>query len=322
MELPVPPSDSSPALFSADAGRLTIDWQRGLDFDGRLARFEEKVTAATARQRMNTAIMEVKLHERLDLSGMGPANSPQVKDLRCYGGVLLESRSFGLPEQLTAFEHLQVEDLAVDLPSGALTAGGPGWLNSVRLNKPQADILLSGSQSLSHSGNAYTLMCLTVRFQKAIIGNLTRRQMTFEDQVRTAYAPVDDWQATLATDDPDRLGPQGVTLRCDRLSVIEMPLPRGGGRAMEFEAVGNTIVENTAYTARGHRITYTEAKDLLVLEGDGRNDAELFRQLQPGAAASKAAAQRILYWPKTNRLKVEDARSLEIGQFSGGKSAK
>jgi len=322
MDFPVS-GDSSQPFLSSDAGRLTIEWQRGLEFDGRQARFEEKVAAATLRQQLHTDIMEVKLRERLDFSGMGPANATQVEDLRCRGGVLLENRSFEAPAQLAAFDRLQVADLAVNLPSGALTAGGPGWLNSVRLGgKSPSGGVLPNSPKPATGGNSLSLMCLTVRFQKAIVGNLHRRQMTFEDQVRTSYAPVDDWQAMLATDDPDRLGPQGVTLRCDRLSVTEMPLPRGGGRALEFEALGNTVVENAAYTARGHRITYTEAKDLLVLEGDGRNDAELFRQILPGAAASRAAAQRILYWPKTNRLKVEDARSLEIGQFSNGKGTK
>ena len=59
-----------------------------------------------------------------------------------------------------------------------------------------------------------------------------------------------------------------------------MLLPVGGRRAVELEALGNAVVENITFTARGNRITYAEAKDLLILEGNGRSDAELLQQLQ------------------------------------------
>ena len=59
------------------------------------------------------------------------------------------------------------------------------------------------------------------------------------------------------------------------------------------------------YKARGQRITYADTKDLLVLEGDGRADVELFRQARIGDPVDRVAARKIFYWPKTNRLKVD-----------------
>ena len=53
------------------------------------------------------------------------------------------------------------------------------------------------------------------------------------------------------------------------------------------------------------------------MEGDGRADVELFRQARIGDPVDRVAARKILYWPKTNRLKVDGARSLEIGQLPG-----
>ena len=124
----------------------------------------------------------------------------------------------------------------------------------------------------------------------------------------------------LTSENPDQLGPQGVTVRCDQLTVVQMLLPVGGRRAVEVEALGNALVENTTFTARGNRITYAEAKNLLILEGDGRGDAELFRQLQVGAQATKATAKKIWYYPKTNQLNIDGAQSLDIGQLPvGGK---
>ncbi len=57
---------------------------------------------------------------------------------------------------------------------------------------------------------------------------------------------------------------------------------------------------------------------MLILEGNGLSDAELWRQLRVGDPASKFAAKKIWYWPKTNDLSVDGARSLEIGQPPGG----
>ena len=134
--------------------------------------------------------------------------------------------------------------------------------------------------------------------------------MTFNDRVHAAYAPAESWQTVLDTEDPDKLGPQGAILHCDRLTVTEMKTPIEGKRSMELEAAGNTVVESVEFTARAIRMTYAEAKGLLVFEGDGRNDARLFRQQQLGGPASEATARRILYWPKTKRWKVDGMRTV------------
>lgn len=120
----------------------------------------------------------------------------------------------------------------------------------------------------------------------------------------------------LTTDNPDKLGPEGVVVHCDQLTVDQMLLPIGGKRYFELEALGNTVVEGTTFTARGAAITYNEAKDWLILKGDGRNDAELFQQKEVGVEASQFTAQEIHYWPKTKRVNVINARALQINQPS------
>jgi hypothetical protein len=124
----------------------------------------------------------------------------------------------------------------------------------------------------------------------------------------------------LDPDEPDSLGPQAVLVRCEQLAVRETTASTGKRKAIELEASGNILAESEVFTARGLRMTYAEAKDLLVLEGDGRTDAELFRQFQPGAERSRVAARKILYWPKTNKLWIDGARALELSGFGEGKN--
>ena len=141
--------------------------------------------------------------------------------------------------------------------------------------------------------------------------------MTFRDRVQAAYAPVDSWAAVLDVNDPDALDPDGVLMSCDQLSVHEMPRADGKDPARELAAEGNTVVEGSrsTFTARAARMTYAEDKDLLILEGDGRSDAQLFRQPRLGGATAKHAARKIFYWPQTRRLMIQDARSVQLDRL-------
>jgi hypothetical protein len=253
------------------------------------------------------------------------AQEPQIEEIGCGEGAWLENRTLDRQGQPLAYDQLQVADVRVNVQSGALTAGGPGWLRSVRRGSanPTSTAIPSPAQD--------QLNCLHVTFQKSIKGTLPLQKMasgnapllnvTFADHVRAAYAPVDRWDATIPVDDPDRLGPRGVTVRCDQLSVAEMPNPLGDGRSAELAASGNTVVEGTAFgpqgkfRALGNRVSYAALKDLVILEGDGRRDAELFLQRQPGADPDHTVAKRILYWRKTNRLEVNGARVLQVNQL-------
>jgi len=161
-------------------------------------------------------------------------------------------------------------------------------------------------------GSGNRLVFLNVRFQGEITGNLHRREIAFHDHVKTSFAPIPTWEATLDPDDPDALGPEGFLLTCERLGIVDMPAPTGEGRALELEATGDTIVEGQTFTARAVRMTYARAKDLLVLEGNGHTNAELSGQKFVGGPISTAAARKILFWPTSRRLSIDGGRWLEL----------
>jgi hypothetical protein len=313
---------------------LTVDWQQSMDFDGQTARFRQSVVAATpgipsqtemTQFQLKTDQMAVQLQQPIRLSEQKSdqkrSEPPQIEEIRCGGGVAMDSRTFDNRQQLVSHDQMQLTDLAVNRLSGALN-GGPGWINTVRYG---SDDMLAGQPAAAPANTpakADRLFCLHVKYRGSVTGNtgnlLVRPQATFHDQVQITCGPVDNWDAVLTTDDPSRLGPDGAVAHCDELSVVQMLLPVGGRRAMELCMLGNAVAEGTTYKALGHRITYAQAKDLLTLEGDGRSPAELFRQMQIGAPATRLPAQKILYWPKTNDVRVIGAQMLEV-QLPDGK---
>jgi hypothetical protein len=315
-QMDVPFTENQPGQAPAVPGVLTIDWQRGMVFDGMKVRFEHAVVAATGQRQMCTETMEVYLARPIRFSEANGQEPPQVERIHCLDDVWLESRTFDPQRQLTSHDQFKVSDFVLNAITGALE-GGPGWLNSVRrgsdnsLGGPMVAMVGGGPPGVPPAAQD-ALTCLHVRFQKKITGNLWAHRLTFADRVQTAYAPVDNWDAVLAADSLDQLGPGAVTVHCDQLSVAEMLLPIGGRQSFQLEAVGNTVVESSTFTALAQRITYDSFKDLLILSGEGRN-AELYRQLQIGAERDHNAAQTIYYHPRSNKMgSASGAQSLEI----------
>ncbi len=319
------------------SGTLQINWQKGMDFDGRKARFEESVTATTPQFNLQTKVLEAQFKRPMNFSDPGLQNQDQneVEKLQCWGGVFLENHSLDDRQQPISYDRMQVADLAVNLQNGALSAGGPGWLNRVFLNsvdhkqnQPGAQLLggpaapaINNTPPNSDQLNNQ-LYCLHVRFQESITGSFqglstgktNQGELIFKDQIRAAYAPVFDWSAMIDPEKQEKLGPKGITLHCNILKVNQLPLPVGKGQSVEVEASGNAVVEggDGVFTARGQRIIYAEAKNLLILEGDGRTYAELYRQLQPGAPYSRTTARKFQYNLKTGAIIINDAGTMEI----------
>ncbi len=196
------------------------------------------------------------------------------------------------------------------MPGGPLAAPGrPATVSPVAFGPPQPP-----------PSDPNQLTCIQLRFMKSLTGNKIHKDCVFHGNVCAANAPAQSWTTTLDSDDPNRLGPQAVVLHCDNLAVDDMsPVSGSRGGNLELAAMDNVIAEGTDFTARSARLTYAQAKDLLILQGDGRSDAELFRQVGgPGTKASRFAAQRIDYFPKTKQVKADGVRSLDMNEVPRG----
>ena len=370
-------------------GMLQVDWQKKMDFDGRTAHFEDHVVvhgppdqaqqAAGPGDRPRGDAPDQQPVQELRTQALERPVPADDAILGSASGAAAPGRADPLQRRgLHGEPHLRAGPArrvrsdagarsAGEPPHRRLTAGGPGWLVSVRrgtnnpLQRPAFAAAFSPPFSLGEgrregavpirtasggaagtggtagmargarppadrrggvtppaNAQASPLNCMHLRYQGSITGNVLRREMTFHDQVRVAYAPTDSWTTTLDSDNPDKLGAGGIVLHCNHLSVNEITTPGSPNRSPELLAVGNVVAEgrmqDVNFTALAIRMSYAEAKDLLVLEGDGRTDAELFRQEHVGSAASRAAARKIFYWPKSNRFKIDGARSLDFSQ--------
>ena len=317
MELPLKRDMEGRPL--ARPGVLNIDWQEKMEFDGRTVSFFESVVATGPNQRMATEELRVSLLEPIDFSDPSMDQEPDVARIECSGGVVMENWSFDGPAQ-TSWDRMQNADLSIDRVSGEIVGRGPGRVTTVRIGRPEVPgspfgAAPDGNRPAKTEGDPNQLAYLNVEFQDRIEGNLHHRTLTFYDQVHCVYGPVESWDATLDIDDPDSLGPKGALLTSDALTVTQIATPLEGDSSLELLAQGNVRVEGSMFNAWGHRMSYDQAKDLLILEGTGRADAQLFYQKRVGAPTQNVQMGKIRYRPKTNEIQLDDASSVDLNQF-------
>ena len=318
------PSAQPPAAAAAPAEPLDVTWQGRMDFDGLTARFTDRVEAIGAGASLRAGLLDVAFDRPFELASdgrRGDAPQPQVARVSCGNGVRVESQSDAADGQRTQ-ERLFARELVIDRMTGDVTGIGPGRLTSTRHGEAPVLAVASASPASQAAparrppGPTY----LGVDFQRGLSGNLHRRSLEFHQRVEAIWGPVADWDATLDPHSPGGPPADAVVVSCDALGIGQTAAAAAARPAIELAAAGNVLVEGEAFTARSARLTWSEAKDLLVFEGDGRSDARLFRQTRPGAAPSSASAGKILYWRALERVEVEDARYLDLDQLRGGPS--
>jgi hypothetical protein len=305
-----------------------------MQFDGRTAHFERTVVARTATWLVRTDTLDAALQRTIDFAHPpdpnGKAEPAALEQLVCTGGprgrVEVENRSTD-EKGLLSIDRMEAPDLALNRTTGGIHANGPGWVSSVRRGASAAARGRAGGAAQSRAkptadkkppeqdrSDPNALTYLAVQFARSISGNMYKRELTFANQVKSIYGPVLAWDAKLDVENPDQAGPDAMALTCDALTVREAPGRQADERSwLELETEGNTQVEGMGIVARAHRLTFSEQKSLMVLEGDGVSNALISRQKKIGGPQSNTTAGRILFWPSTSRVEVGNGRFIDLG---------
>ncbi len=342
------PASAPPTNQPAGPPRpLEITWKGRMDFDGRDATFQEGVVVVTEQQKITPEGLPSDEHQRLTCNWlqatfeprvtfdrMDPQARPQIRQVLCRENVALEQRTT-LGGKPNSIERLVAMDLRAEPATGNLLANGPGWVRRAWIDTGNGTPRLPGTQPQAPPPPTQPavkrLVYLGVNFQGLLAGNQTQQAMDFQDRVRCVYSPIPDWDTVVEPDDPDKLADGAILLTSDRLQVVRTPAVTGQAQPFELTATGNARLDGRAngsghdavdpskpksrgqiFSASAARLNYVAAKDLFVLEGDGRNYAYLARQERVGAPFDEQSAGKFQFWPSLNQLQVQDAHSLHI----------
>ena len=224
-----------------------------------------------------------------------------------------------------AHERAKVSTLKINQQTGAISGQGPGWIRSVRLSSGGDSLgALSPGSADEPAAAEPGLRFLRVNFQRGLTGNLHERSVRFHERVRAVYGPVLAWDHTLPVESPTGVPPDAVELACDELRVHEDPASRFvGGQAdrslgaVEIRALGRVRIEGAqgdeggSFTAEATAASYTQLKEVFVLEGDSTRNATLWLRQTASQEPARSVARKISYNRLTGRVKAEDIRGFD-----------
>lgn len=310
------------AGLPATSDPVWITWQEGMDFDGQLVRFLQQVEVRGIHRspeldhshlRAAGDQLQALMNRYVDFAGTARSGELDVVELRFLGNVFVENQTYSLHDEIRSHDRLMTRDMVLDRRTGNFRALGPGWITSTRIDqKGNSGLGLRADRAVPPATappGSPRLVYLRVDYQNQITGNIQTRWVAFEHYVRTAYGPVASWDHRLDPDRRDGLGPNGVLITCNQLGIAETG--EGPQRGLELVAQGNTLVEGNSFTAQAARLAYTQVKDQLVIEGDGRGFAQLRQQRRIGEPPTEFVARKIMYWVHTGQVEVFDAKQLD-----------
>ncbi|MFV2068126.1 MAG: LptA/OstA family protein, partial [Pirellulales bacterium] len=311
---------------SENGREMHITWKGGMDFNGQTVTFNRSVHAYDADSALHTESLSAMLTRSIRFDGQNESNGQanvEIGRITSPLPVTMNRRSTEGPS-IVSREQMEIRNLLIDMVTGELAAQGPGQVSTVRL-RGQTNWMAPNQQAVPAAVPAATeptdsrtaakpsgLEYLRVDFQRAVEGNLHRRTLTFIGKVRATYGPVDHWGDRIDIDSPEGLGQDGVMSTSDRLTVREIRLADRERGTVELEAAGNAVVEGRSFFARAQKMRYAQAKELIVLEGDGHTSAKLWQQEAAGKAPATFAARQIFYWRREGRVRVADVNLLNL----------
>jgi len=307
--------------------KMHIVWQQQLVFDGLTARFSREVQIRTATQVALAPTLEATLGQRFDFQAMGAQPQPELARIFLDGGVpgvYIENRSVNEFGEQTSREQVKVRNLTIDRLAGKMHAAGPGWVSTVRrgsggvpgapggpANLLAVNAIPQPAAPLNQAIPArQPLTSVHVAFEKEMVGDMARREVEFRQHVLTTYSPANDFNDTLAADPLADLPERMILLESDTLTVRELGEPPS--RWFEMEARGHTTVRGTKADVNAPIITYSTAKDTLILRGDGRAKAKVWMSRLPGQAPNWIDAEELRYNLRTGELQQDNASNIHI----------
>lgn len=307
-------------------GEATLRWSGGMEFDGQFIRVRDEVFGEVSSGWLHCAEMVARLSEPIDLTesnSRATAAGVDIAEVECVGGVTIDQRTSDVEGQL-AHDRAQLATLKINQQTGAISGKGPGWVRSVRLTDGDDPLARLPGQTGPAAAAPSKLRYLRVNFQRGLTGNLHQKAIRFEERVRGVYGPVLAWEQELPVESPGGLSPDSVALACDALQLSEDPAarysagaPRQGLGPLEARAIGMVRIEGVtgdqgaSFTAEGASASYTQLKEIFVLEGDASRSATLWVRKDAVSEPARSVARKISYDRRTGRVKAEDIRGFD-----------
>ncbi len=274
-----------------------VVWKGTLTFDGKLATVRDEVQfRGEQRQGENkilrffgrTGLLEVELareimwnelhRDKLDRQPLELSKFDLSSPNQPEAGVYLEAATFAGSSQLS-YDRVQMQGVTFLNASGEIHGRGPGVTTTTRaggFDLPSLDPALGRfAAQRPEIASIPKLTFLQVRHQGPLHANIRNGYLRVEEGVQATLAPVARWEDRVVVQRREEMSDQTAVLYCQQLTVSQAATNSLGQRQLHLQAEGNAQIVGRQFSARTHRLSYDQSKDLVVLEGSARDSAEL-----------------------------------------------
>lgn len=283
---------------------LRIDWEKGMDFDGKLATFEGSVKAQQGSAEIHCQNMDVTFDEKIHFRQSremklkkAAVTKSKILTVDCDKDVIVydaERREDGSERYST----LRAAVMHFDNQYRTMVASGPGVTQTIEkvVAKPDA------SGKVVAPRLPYQLT--QVAFLREMRGDQTNQTGKFFESVHIVHTPVARVDQTV---DEDQMDPDGVIIDAADMAAMAVRTGADGGKYRDFQAEGNVRVQAREFTGQCDRLTYDQEKDRLVLASQGGRMAQFYRQLRAGEKPQEYFARTITYVKRLNKISTDSS---------------
>jgi hypothetical protein len=277
-------------------------WKGRMLFNGTTANIEGDIVidgyARTAPDRLlfvrgTCDALEMRLTQPVDVGHPGaspPGAAPAtVHSLTLRRNVDIRTAQTDERKVRISLEEISVPEMTYELATNRILASGPGWLRSQHYASSRAGALGSGSPAVPGGLPSVlppSLEGVHLKFRDTMEVRLTEKQLSFLGKVEVGMGPAKSWDDLIDLDSMRTLEMEqtlltGDLLRAYDVSDISRATPAASltDGAWELQVMGNVNFEGKRdsghFAGKAYSIKYAQAKNLLLLEGDGRLPAEL-----------------------------------------------
>lgn len=298
---------------------VDIRWSRAMTFDGQTLSFQgDERDPVFVQQKPGLELrapeMRFRLRRAIEIFELGKKENGELEVVtsECLGSraAPVQLVSYGplpgrqMSEASDGFYRGEVLNLRYDHQTGDLNAEGPGWIRGTMKTPQKAAAERTGGVGAFGQTASRPWTHLHLIFAQKLDGNIEHRRITAVGDVASVAAGSDSSDMKLDVNDRDTFPPDAFYLACDALTFAQSP-DAVGEKAFEMIAAGNALFRYDVYIGRGERIKYSDAKKVVILEGDGLNAASIHRQEAPGAPSQSNRFTRGLFNLETKKIEAD-----------------
>ena len=226
--------------------------------------------------------------------------------------VVIEHTTFDANAKILERQTVIAPQATYSATSGMIRASGPGAIQLHRRGKSKS-LDPSGKETSSKPSDPDAITLTHVKFDDRLIADPNKKQIQIHGQVRSLTSPVRSFDTVFDPDLETSTWPvDAVKLVCEQVQLAQWNPQSSNKPSNEIVASGNAHIINSKFEATADRVSYSQANDMLVVEGTPRSDANLWFRRNPAARPDHLVAGKILYRLSDQWTEVQNVRNVKI----------